>query len=474
MATHPVRDPLVDRVLPAWFDDAKLGIFIHWTAASIPAFAPLPAGGVWPLPEQHDDPRAWSETPYAEAYQDSMAFADNSTARYHAEHYPGLTYDDFVHQWRDLLDRWDPEPWADLFERAGAGYVVLTTKIEDGFLLWPSSHPNPHLPDWQSRRDVVGELNDALRRRGIRFGVYYSGLDVTFSPVKPPTTSLEDMAASYPRTREYARYVTAHWMELIDRYEPAELWCDFGYPDEAEVTANDLFRHYLERVPDGVINDRFDEWGDGERTGAAHSDFRTFEYKRDFSKSVLTRKWEATRGMGFSFGYNRQETDRDYSRSAQLIHELIDIVARGGNFLLNVGPTASGEVPWLQAQRLVDIGWWLRRYGSAIYGTRTWDRPTGSTADGMPVRFTMSDDAVHAIVLGAPSEAAIELDVRLDPSAEVFLEDQPGALAWRPTGHGVRIVLPEQPDEGPAIALRLAPVGAVRSGPAGDGAAAFG
>lgn len=454
-------DPLTNRRLPAWFDDVKLGIFIHWTAASIPAYAPVPEDGIWPLPGGWDNPTSWTESPYAEAYQDSMAFPDNSTARYHAEHHPGVAYEDFVYRWRELLARWDPAPWAELFERAGAGYVVVTTKIEDGFLLWPSSHPNPRLKDWQSERDVLGELNDALKARGIRLGFYYSGLDFTFSETPLPMMDMETEAAAFPRSKEYADLAEAHWRELIERYKPSVLWSDFGHPENADTTTDDLFRWYYGQVPDGVVNDRFDENRlDGYRS---HRDFKTYEYKRDFSNATQEIKWEANRGMGFSYGYNRQETDAHYSSSTLLIRELSDLVARGGNFLLNVGPTATGEIPWQQAQRLVEIGWWLRRYGTAIYGTRRWDRPTGTTGDGSGVRFTASGDAVHAIVLGCPTEAQIELDVRLEPEAEVFLEDQPGALRWEPTDHGVRIELPEPPDEQPAVAFRLSPKTAVGS-----------
>jgi alpha-L-fucosidase len=99
-----------------------------------------------------------------------------------------------------------------------------------------------------------------------------------------------------------------------------------------------------------------------------------------------------------------------------LIQELVDVGARGGNLLLNVGPTSPGEIPWLQA-RLADIGWWLRRFGDAIYDTRPWQRPSGTTASGLDVRYTATDDAVHAIVLGTPKAAEVDLDVELDPDA---------------------------------------------------------
>ena len=451
-----------ERPLPAWFDDAKLGIFIHWGVFAVPAYAPLPER--WPLPA--DDPKAWTHSPYSEGYADLMQNPGSPVAHHHAERYgPGVTYDDFAAQFRDeCFPRWQPETWAELFARAGARYVVITTKIEDGFLMWPSAHPNPHKPGWGVERDLLGELRAALSARGIRLGFYYPGLDATFSD-HSGATSLEELDAAYPRGEQFAGYVESHWRELIERYEPAVLWADFGYPADAAASPDELFRRYYERVPDGVVNDRFDEGPDNEQRGS-HSDFRTFEFKLDFSNApTAERKWEACRGIGWSFGWNREETDADYASSADLIRYFADIVARGGNFLLNMGPTATGEPPWEQARRLSDIGWWLARYGGAIYGTRRWERPTGTTGDGLDVRYTASGDAVHAIVLGTPAAARVELDVRLDDGAEVRLEDRPLPLRWEPSAHGIVVELPEQPDEQPAIALRLSPREAVRANP---------
>lgn len=445
----------LERPVPAWFDDAKLGIFIHWTAAAIPAYAAVRrfqfAG------EGVDAEAEWRELPYAEMYQNTMAVPGSSAERYHAENYGDLPFDAFVHQFRDSLHLWDPEPWADLFARAGARYVVLVTKTEDGFLLWPSAHPNPHKPGWQAERDVVGELAAAVRARGMRFGTYYSGgLDWTFGG--HPVTSMETFMSALAQGDDFIAYADAHWRELIERYETSIMWNDYAYPLKADVDA--LFRLHRERVPDGVINDRFDYFG--LREAEVLRDFTTLEYATDYSTAPADRKWEACRGIGTSFGYNRMEGDSDYSTSTALIHELADIVARGGNFLLNVGPTAVGEIPWLQAQRLLDIGWWLARNGDAIYATRRWHRPAGSASDGLDVRYTASADAVYATVLGTPKTADVDLDVRVDTGAQVSLAGRPHELPFVATPGGVRVTLPEAPDEQPAIALRLSPPQAVR------------
>jgi alpha-L-fucosidase len=237
------------------------------------------------------------------------------------------------------------------------------------------------------------------------------------------------------------------------------LWNDYGYPDDADIAT--LFREYLTRVPDGVINNRFDgdPFGVSDEPSAVYSDFVTPEYTVDGSPEL---KWEACRGIGTSFGYNREESEHSYMSAAKLIHTFVDIVARGGNMLINVGPMATGAIPWLQAQRLLELGWWLRVNGEAIYDTRPWQRAAGATGEGIGLRYTASADAVHAIVLGAPTGAAIELDVRLADGAVASVHGIDAELSWSAVPTGTRIELPEPPDgDQPAMSVRLSPATAV-------------
>ncbi len=454
--------------LPGWFDEVKLGIFVHWSAAAIPAYAPKVL-----LDQIPDDPswaRAWRRLPFAEMYENNIAVPGGASALHHAATYGELPYEAFVNRFRDeLIPRWDPEPWARLFSQAGAGYVVFTTKIEDGFAFWPSEHPHPRRPGWQSERDVVGELAAAVRSQGLRFGTYYcGGVDWTFGGI--PITDAESLLEAMPQDEDYVRLVDAHWREIIERYEPAVLWNDYGRPEGQDPER--LVADYLRRVPDGAVNDRFDN--EALRTGlrtradgaaaeflplAPYSGFTTTEYSADGPDD---RKWEACFGLGTSFGFNREETDADYMSATELIHLLVDVVSRGGNLLINVGPTASGDVPWAQAQRLLALGHWLERNGGAIYGTSPWLRPRGVTEEGLPVCFTADEEAVHAIVLGQPGGTAVTVDVGLAPEATVELEGRPGPVSWVETPAGVRVELPEPADEAPALALRMAPANAVR------------
>jgi alpha-L-fucosidase len=449
------KDPL-DRETPAWFDAAKLGIFVVWSAGAIPAFAPLVP--LHEIPEDGDGTRTLRRLPYAHEYQNTMLLPGSATQRHHQRTYGELPYEAFVERFRDeLIPRFDPEPVADLIARSGARYAVHYVRFNDGFLPWPSAHPNPHRANWQSQRDVVGELAAAIRARGVRAGIGYpGGMDWTFTGL--PTRNAPDMYAAIPQSPEYVAYADAHWRELIDRYAPDVLWNDYGWPRDGDPAA--LIRHYLERVPDGVVNNRFfQDRIEVLEPHPVYSDFVTPEYydRRDYAG-----KWETIRALGASFGYNREDSERTYLSAERLVHEFVDVVARGGNLLLGIGLTATGEVPWAQAQRLLALGWWLRVNGEAIYGTRPWTRAAGMTDHAVGVRYTATEQAVHAIVLGTPSTDEVVVDVRLDEGAEVTLAGRPGALPWVDGATGVRVTLPEPPDEQPAISLRLAPASAVR------------
>ncbi|MEJ7583783.1 MAG: alpha-L-fucosidase [Acidimicrobiales bacterium] len=347
----------------------------------MPAFAPV-GPSPFALADEFGWGHAMAHSPYVEWYQNSLALEGSPVQRHHRETYGDLPYDAFVKDFLRAVEGWDPAPWADLFAAAGARYVVLVTKHHDGVLLWPSEHPNPRRPNWQTRRDVVGELAGAVRSRGLRFGTYYSGgLDWTFGGL--PMGDIGAMLAAVPQDEGYVALLDAHWRELIERYRPDVLWNDIGHPAGTDLVA--LRDTYYDAVPDGVVNDRF---GWMAATDAArHSDFASPEYSTHFDGPG---KWESTRGIGTSFGYNRSETDDDLLSSAELIHLLVDVVARGGNLLLNTGPAADGTIPWAQAERLLGLGWWLRTNGPAIHATRPWVRAEGTTAEGAAVRFTES------------------------------------------------------------------------------------
>ncbi len=203
-------------------------------------------------------------------------------------------------------------------------------------------------------------------------------------------------------------------------------------------------------MPDGVVNDR---WGLGDVVLPPH--FRSLEY--DVSDEITADKWEAVRGIGRTFGFNRNEPVEDYGTAAQYIRLLIDVVSKNGNLLLNVGPMADGTIPRPQVEVLRGLGAWLDLYGEAIFETRRWIRFRCATDQGIEVRFTRSPSTgtVYAILLGPPKQPAITLlDFREAPVA-IRLVGSGEALGWERSGSGIRIHLPEALPDQPAHALAI-------------------
>ena len=181
MAQATTLEALADRQVPAWYQDAKLGVFIHWGLYSVPAWAPL-GGDIRRQVAEHGWEHMFRNNPYSEWYLNSLRLDGSPTRGYHEATYgAAFGYDDFVPSFEDGSESMDADAWAQLFRRIGARYVVLTTKHHDGYLLWPSALTSPHRPAGYASRDLVGEVVAAARRQGMRAGLYYSGgLDWTF------------------------------------------------------------------------------------------------------------------------------------------------------------------------------------------------------------------------------------------------------------------------------------------------------
>jgi alpha-L-fucosidase len=319
--------------------------------ASVPAFAPL-SEDPFTLAEQHGWEHAMANTPYVEWYENSLAIEGSPVAKFHAETYGHQPYADFASQWTQAHADWDAHSWASAFADAGATYVVLVTKHHDGFCLWPTDTPNPHRENWHSSRDLVGELGEAVRALGMRYGLYYSGgLDWTF---RGPTTGnvirdFHSMMDTVPSDAAYLEYATSQWHELIDRYKPDVLWNDIHWATDP----TPLFDYYYAACPDGVVNDRFDMRGVAK--GRTHADFVTPEYRSRPSGALAGKKFEVCRGIGRSFGYNALETEADYMPIDEVVALRDDIFSDGGNLLLNVGPMADGTIPEAQLIRLAAL-----------------------------------------------------------------------------------------------------------------------
>jgi alpha-L-fucosidase len=453
---QPTRDSVATHPIPDWYHNAKLGIFIHWGLYSVPAFAPnsgelseILASGEWA--------RWFANNPYAEWYMNSYQIPDSPTYEHHRREYGGgFTYADFASHFNEAITGWDPDAWAALFQQVGARYVVLTTKHHDGFLLWPSRHPNPFQPNYHATRDLPGDLAAAVRARGMQMGFYYSGgLDWTFNP--KVIQDIADIPAGVPQMPEYVEYANNHWRELIDRYETVVLWNDIAYP--AATDLNVLFAEFYNKIPHGVINNRFTqkfELREGHIASDNHFDFETPEYM-SFSE-IRPKKWESCRGIGASFGYNRMEGPEQYQSVPALVRLLVDIVSKNGNLLLNIGPMADGTIPPLQHERLVGLGDWLRINGAAIFETRPWTVAEGQSDAGVDVRFTQRDNTLYATLLDTPTATTLELTgLSAAPESQVQLLGHAHPLVWTQRDTGLVITLPGDLPAAPAHAVSITP-----------------
>ncbi|HOO57182.1 MAG TPA: alpha-L-fucosidase [bacterium] len=382
------------RPVPGWFTDAKFGIFIHWGLYSVPA---------------------WSQKgKYSEWYWYWMNLPGSPEALFHAKVYgENFAYQDFAPMFRAEL--FDPAEWAGILEGSGAKYVVLTSKHHDGFCLWPSEYSwNWNSGDAGPHRDLAGDLSRSVKSRGLKMGFYYS-LYEWYNPmyVQPAKDAVSTMMQYTKKGKKKKKrdpeaqmkeYVEKHMLpqlrELVTAYKPSMIWTDGEWDYPSGVWQSEKFLAWLfskSPVADEiVVNDR---WGSGTR--GVHGGFHTTEYG-DLDEFEKKRKaghpWEECRGIGASFGYNRNESLNEYKSAAELIHMLVDIVSFGGNLLLDIGPTADGRIPVIMQQRLSEIGNWLAVNGEAIYGTRPWRTAT----DGEYVRYTSRDGAVYAISMKWP------------------------------------------------------------------------
>ena len=352
---EPNWNSLDSRPTPQWFKDAKFGIFIHWGLYSVPAWGPKGS--------------------YAEWYLNGLNNGDTARLRYHEENYGK----DFSYwQFNDLFkaNDYDPDEWAKTFKRSGARYVILTSKHHDGFCLWPSAESKGYNSvSGAAGRDLLGDLDRSVKKVGLRSGLYYS--------------LYEWDHPDYPdNVKDYVNeHMLPQFKDVVQRYQPDIIFSDGEWDRDSKEWKSEEFLAWLyneSNAPDDVIvNDR---WG-GE-TRFKHGGYYSTEYdpsSGQINKEFIDRGWEECRGMGRSFGYNRNEQPEDYSTSEELIRMLVDIVSRGGNLLLNIGPRSDGTIPEIMVNRLEDIGSWLERNGEAIYETTI-----NSKVSSGNVRFTLS------------------------------------------------------------------------------------
>eukprot|EP00392_Amoebophrya_sp_AT5.2_P017192 g17520.t1 len=314
-----------------------------------------------PTPVAHDGGRE------AEWYGADWSENKSGVRAWQSQHYPSVTkYQDFA-KWF-TAKKFVPADWADLFDAAGAKYVVLTTKHHDGYALWPSKKLNPN---WNSMevgpapgRDLVGELAKATRAKKLKFGVYHS----LFEWWHPDY--LQDKQNNWS-TKKFSKEKTIPELhDLMERYKPSLIWSDGQWEAPTDYWTSREFLAWLYNespVKDEiVVNDRW-----GRDTTDRHGGYYSGDDRQKPGAERLKHKWESadTVDKG-NWGYNKDTPVEEMWTAQELIHRLVRAVAYGGNYLLNVGPTAEGVIIDAFQDRLKSIGSYLSINGEAVYKTR--------------------------------------------------------------------------------------------------------
>jgi alpha-L-fucosidase len=461
---------------PAWYDNAKFGIFIHWGVYSVPAF-----GSEW-----------YSRN----MYQKGTADYAHHIATYGPQSRFG--YKDFIPRFK--AEHFDPDAWARLFHDAGARYVVPVAEHHDGFAMYDSD-----LSEWTAvkmgpHRDVIGQLATAVRKQGLRFGVsshraehdwFFDGGRHIDSDVNDPRYAglygpAEDHLTTNGDDQNLAgdwTYVSQAWLddwlartaELVDKYHPDLIYFDWwiGHPTFRNTLPKLLAYYYNQGARrDGVVVNY--------KLGDFPAGAGTLDIERGQLAGIQKSHWQTDTSVSDkSWGYVDGDT---YKSPTTLIHLLADVVSKNGNLMLNIGPRADGTIPESERDILLTIGRWLKVNGEAIYDTRPWrqfgEGPTEVVAGTFQdtktkpytaedFRFTTRPGVLYAIELGWPAsgEAVIHSIHADDHAGEVRLLGHDGALDAHQQADGLHVRLPTRPGGADAYVLRIAmPESAIHQG----------
>jgi alpha-L-fucosidase len=458
---EPTWESLETYRVPAWYQDGKLGIFIHWGVYSVPAF-----GNEW-------YPR--------NMYQEGTPEFEHHVATHGPQTQAG--YKDFIPKFR--AERWDPDAWAELFRKAGARFVVPVAEHHDGFAMYDSK-----LSEWTAakmgpRRDIIGELAAAVRRQFLVFGLsshraehwwFFDGGMRFDSDVKDGRNA-GLYAPAQPRDTQPNQEFLDDWFarttELVDTYEPQLVWFDWWIEQP-------VFEPYLRRFAAYYYN-RGAERGRGVAINYKNRSFprraAVYDVERGLLAGIQPEFWQTDTSVSkSSWGF---VSEQDYKSAGSLIGDLVDIVSKNGALLLNIGPRPDGTIPEPEQEILLEIGRWLAVNGEAIYDSRPWkvygEGPTpvveGSFKDtareaftGRDVRFTTRGETLYAILLAWPEggEAVIRslgTDLRLHERrvGSVDLLGCKDALRWSVRANGLHVKLPESRPCEHAFVLRIKP-----------------
>ncbi|MFZ1939192.1 MAG: alpha-L-fucosidase [Terracidiphilus sp.] len=479
LRTGPFRanwDSLAAYRVPDWFRNAKFGIFVHWGVYSVPAF-----GNEW--------------------YSRNMYVEGTPAFRHHVETYGPQSkfgYKDFIPMFR--AEHFDPDAWLDLFVQAGARYVVPVAEHCDGFAMYDSNQTDWDAAKMGPHRDVVGELAAATRRHGLHFGVsshraehwWWYGAGMSFdSDVRNPRYAglygpaqpmglPGDNPAKEPDPDHLERWLPPDkpflddWLarssELVDKYHPDFLYFDWWIGQPA-------FQPYLQRFAAYYYN-RAAQAHQGVVLTYKGQDFpenaAVLDIERGKLDTLRLLPWQTDTSVSIhSWGYANNDEYRD---AKSLIDELVDVVSKNGNLLLNVGPKSDGSIPDQARAILLQMGQWLKINGDAIYGSRPWlvygEGPTKVASSAKDsdrqeftaedIRFTTHNGSLYAIALGWPQNGDLRirslargLPYLGGPVCQIKLLGSDEPISFQQESDGLHLELPKLPPTEPAFAFRI-------------------
>jgi len=439
-AYQPTWQSIIQHPTPEWFEDAKFGIYWHWGVYSVPAYD-----------------NEW--------YPRNMYRKGTDVFQHHLETYGPQSefgYKDFIPHF--TAENFDAGDWMDLFVKAGARYVGPVAEHHDGFAMWDSDLTEWDAKDMGPKRDLVGELADAARARGLKFVTsFHHGFNWKYyEPAFQYDARDPRYAGLYgqphfpgiPESQEFLEDWLGKIIEVIDKYQPDYIWFDFGWREPTfEPYKREFLSYYYNKAEEwdkGVVVSYKD---DHLPVGAGILDL-----ERGRLDSLRTEKWITDTSIDYrSWCYIENPK---YKPLNTLVDNLVDRVSKNGNTLMNIAPRPDGTIPRAQRDRLLGIGQWLEVNGEAIYGTRHWykygEGPTqmkgGSFSErnevqytGQDIRFTTKGNVLYAIALDWPGEEiTIESLKVLDSSMiqSVSMLGSRGELEWTHTGEGLRIETP--------------------------------
>ena len=439
--------------VPAWFEDGKVGIFIHWGPYSAMGF--------------RKNGRGYAEHAPKLVYRDPGYYFPILKERWGANP-PEFGYKDIIPDFK--AEKWDPDAWADLFEEVGAKYVVMTAEHHDGWANWDSDLTPWNAVDMGPKRDLVGDLGKALRKRGLKYAPsYHRERHQSFFAKKLYVVDAEPLpmiveeikrvpeAASlygpFGTSKEFVDDYVARWKEIQTKYKPDMLWMD-DFPlytrdgnqvrkgiakpevkyfdDQVRGMITDFMNDGAARGADVYVNNKGSNRNWPEGVGCLEKD--------NLKLKVIGPKWESCTTFGTSYGF--LEGDK-YKPVERVIREMVEVISRNGNYLINIGPKADGTLVPEQVERLKSMGKWLKINGAAIYGSRYW-KVFEQKQDHLA--FTTNGKNLYAIALKKPS-AAFTIDATSDWTPEqvksVRLLGSDAKVDWSMTDSGLKITPPE-------------------------------